>query len=208
MARIGPVAYNLLTSERHQLYLLPASMADWLPEDHLAWFVLDALEEMDLFAFYADYRADGWGGAAHDTATMETLLLYAYCVGVRSSRQVERACHVDVAFRVICAGLLLDHTTIARFCHRHEEALETIFTASLRLCAKAGMAWVGLVALDRTTMAALASLQRNVIKDTIDEAVEKMFAEAKDIDEAEDATFGEARGDEPPAVLRGRRDRR
>jgi transposase len=202
------VVYNLLTPERDQLYLLPPSMADWLPEEHLAWFVLDAVEEMDLSAFYADDRADGWGGAAHDPPTMVALLLYAYCVGVRSSRQIERACHVDVAFRVICAGLLPDHTTVARFRQRHEEALKTIFTASLRLCAKAGMAGVGLVALDGTKMAAPASMERNVTKDTIDEVVEKMFAEAKATDEAEDATFGKARGDEPPAALRGRDDRR
>jgi transposase len=202
------VAYNLLTPERDQLYLLAPSMADWLPEDHLAWFVLDAVEEMDLSAFYADYRADGWGGAAHDPSTMVALLLYAYCVGVRSSRQIERACHVDVALRVICAGLLPDHTTVARFRQRHEEALKTIFTSSLGLCSKAGMAGVGLVALERTKMAAPASMQANVTKDTIDETVEKMFAEAKAADESEDATFGEARGDEPPAVLRGREDRR
>ena len=170
--------------------------------------MLDAVEEMDLQAFYADYRADGWGGAAHDPSTMVALLLYAYCVGVRSSRQIERACHVDVAFRVICAGLLPDHTTVARFRQRHEEALKTIFTASLRRCAKAGMAGVGLVALDGTKMAAPASMQANVTKDTIDEAVEKMFAEAKATDQAEDAKFGEARGDEPPPVLRGRLDRR
>ena len=202
------MAYNLLTPERDQLYLLPPSMADWLPEDHLAWFVLDAVEEMDLSAFYADYRADGWGGAAHDPAAMVALLLYAYCVGVRSSRQIERACHVDVAFRVICAGLLPDHTTIARFRQRHEEVLKMVFTASLRLCAQAGMAGVGLVALDGTKMAAPASMERNVTKDTIDEAVEKLFAEAKATDEAEDAKFGGARGDEPPAALRGREDRR
>jgi len=163
---------------------------------------------MDLWAFYADYRADGWGSAAHDPATMVALLLYAYCVVLRSSRQIERACHVDVAFRVICAGLLPDHTTVARFRQRHEEALKTIFPSSLRLCAKAGMAGVGLVALDGTKMTAPASIQRNVTKDTIDETVEKMFAEAKAADKSEDATFGETRGDEPPVVLRGREDRR
>jgi len=113
-----------------------------------------------------------------------------------------------VAFRVICAGLLPDHTTVARFRQRHEEALKVIFASSLRLCAKAGMAGVGLVALDGTKMAAPASMQANVTKDTIDETVAKMFAEAKTADESEDATFGEARGDEPPAVLRGREDRR
>jgi transposase len=202
------VAYNILTRERDQLYLALPSMADWLPEDHLAWFVLDAVGEMDLSAFYADYRADGWGGAAHDPTTMVALLLYAYCVGVRSSRQIERACHVDVAFQVICAGLLPDHTTIARFRQRHDEALKTTFTSSLRLCAKAGMAGVGLVALDGTKLAAPASMEANVTKDTIDETVEKMFAEVKAAEESEDATFGETRGDEPPGMLRRRRARR
>jgi transposase len=183
-------------------------MADWLLEDHLAWFVLDAVEEMDLSAVYASCRVDGWGGAAHDPATMVALLCYAYCVGVRSSRRIERACHVDVAFRVICAGLLPDRTTVAWFRQRHGEALKTIFTASFRLCAKAGMAGVGRVALDGTKMAAASSMQANATKDVVDDAVEKMFAEAKAVDEAEDATFEEARGDEPPAALRGCEDRR
>jgi transposase len=202
------VAYNFVTSERDQLYLLPPSLSEWLPEDHLAWFVLDCVEEMDLDAFYAKYREDGWGGAAHDPRTMVALLVYAYCLGVRSSRQIERACQVDVGFRVICGGLFPDHTTIARFRQRHEEALKTIFTASLRLCAKAGMTRVGLVALDGTKMAAPASMQKNRTKDAIDEEVDKMFAEAEAIDAAEDARFGEARGDEPPAVLRGRAERK
>jgi transposase len=202
------VAYNFLAPERDQLYLLPPSIADWLPEDHLAFFVLDAVEEMDLSPFYGDYRDDGRGGAAHHLKAMVALLLYAYCLGVRSSRQIERACHVDVAFRVICAGLFPDHTTIARFRKRHEQALKQLFIASLRLCATAGMASVGLVAVDGTKMAADASMQANRTKDAIDAEVEQMFAEADAADEAEDAAFGEARGDEPPAVLRGRADRR
>ena len=103
------MAYNFLAVERDQLFLLPPSLLDWLPEDHLAWFVLDAVAEMDLDAFYARYRTDGWGGAAHEPSTMVALLLYAYCQGVRSSRQIERACHVDVAFRVIAANQTPDH---------------------------------------------------------------------------------------------------
>ncbi len=202
------MAYNFVAPERDQLYLLPPSLADWLPEDHLAWFVLDCVDQMDLSAFYADYREDGWGGAAHHPKTMVALLVYAYCLGVRSSRQIERACHVDIAFRVICAGLFPDHTTIARFRARHEDALKSIFTASLRLCAKAGMTTVGLVALDGTKMAADASMSANRTKETIDQEVDKMFADAKATDEAEDAELGDARGDEPPATLRGRADRR
>ena len=202
------MAYNFVAPERDQLYLLPPSLTDWLPEDHLAWFVLDCVDEMDLQAFYADYREDGWGGAAHHPKTMVALLVYAYCLGVRSSRQIERACHVDVAFRVICAGPFPDHTTIARFRARHEEALKSIFTASLRLCAKARMATVGLVALDGTKMAANASMSANRTKDTIDHEGEEMFADAKATDEDEDAEFGASRGDEPPATLRARADRR
>jgi transposase len=202
------VAYNFLAEDRDQLYLLPVSVAEWLPEDHLAYFVLDAVAEMDLSAFYAGYRDDGWGGAARHPRTMVALLLYAYCLGVRSSRRIERTCLVDVAFRVICANVGPDHTTIARFRQRHEQALKTLFTASLRLCARAGMTSVGLVALDGTKMAANASMQANRAKDTIDAEVDKMFAEAEVADAAQDAEFGTARGDEPPAVLRGRADRR
>ena len=109
------MGYNFLPVERDQLYLMPPSVTDWLPQDHLAFFVLDAVEQMDLSAFYADYRQDGWGAAAHEPAMMVGLLVYAYCVGVRSSRQVERACHLDVAFRVIAANQTPDHTTISRF---------------------------------------------------------------------------------------------
>jgi transposase len=132
------VAYNFLAENRDQLYLLPVPAAEWLPEDHLAYFVLDAVAEMDLSAFYAGYRDDGWGGAARHPKTMVALLLYAYCLGVRSSRRIERACLVDVAFGVICANVGPDHTTIARFRQRHEQALKTLFTASLRLCAREG----------------------------------------------------------------------
>ena len=199
---------NFLVGDRDQLYLLPVSISEWLPEDHLAWFVLDAVDEMDLDGFYAGYREDGWGGAAHHPKMMVALLLYAYSIGLRSSRRIERACQVDVAFRVICANVFVDHTTIARFRQRHEQALKSLFSASLRLCAKAGMVTVGLVAVDGTKIAAPASLQANRTKEVIDAEVEEMFAEVAAADAADDAVFGSARGDEPPAALRGRADRR
>ena len=202
------MAYNFLAVERDQLYLMPPSVTDWLEEDHLAFFVLDAVDEMDLDLFYAKYRQDGCGAPAHDPKMMVALLVYAYCLGVRSSRQIERACHVDVAFRVVAANQTPDHTTIARFRQGHEAALKEVFSASLRLCARAGMAKVGLVALDGTKMAAPASMQKNRTSDAIDEEVDKMFADAKATDEAEDAQFGDARGDELPAVLRGRAERK
>ncbi|WP_205620920.1 transposase [Intrasporangium chromatireducens] len=197
-----------MAEDQDQFFLLPPSLMEWLPEDDLAFFVMDAVEEMDLSGFYAGYRADGWGGAARHPKTMVALLLYAYCTGVVSSRKIERACYVDVAFRVVCANLPPDHTTIARFRARHEQALKSLFTASLRLCARAGMTSVGLVALDGTKMAAPASLARNRSKDSLDRAVEELFAAAEAADAAEDAQHGVDRGDEPPAVLRGRADRR
>src|SRR5829696_8434265 len=98
------MAQNFIACDREQELLLPPSLREWLPEGHLAWFVLDAVGEMDLAAFYAGYRDDGWGRAAPDPATMVALFVYAYAIGVRSSRAIERRCRDDVAFRVITAN--------------------------------------------------------------------------------------------------------
>src|SRR4051812_24202805 len=114
---------NFIGCDREQELLLPPSLREWLPEDHLAWYVIDAVAELDLGAFYAAYRADGHGRAAHEPAMMVALLLYAYARGERSSRRIERRCVEDVATRVICANQTPDHTTIARFRQRHEEAI-------------------------------------------------------------------------------------
>jgi transposase len=105
------MAQNFLSCDREQELLLPPSLRDWLPADHLAWFVLDAVEAMDLAEFCAAYRADGHGRAAHDPSMMVGLLLYAYAVGERSSRGVERRCLEDIAFRVITANQAPDHAT-------------------------------------------------------------------------------------------------
>src|SRR5712691_5697056 len=106
------VAQKFLPCDRDQELLLPPSLREWLPEDHLAWFVLDAVGEIDLSAFYSVYREDGWGRAAFEPAMMVALLLYAYAVGERSSRGIERRCREDVAFRVITANRVPDHATI------------------------------------------------------------------------------------------------
>lgn len=148
---------NFLVCDREQGLLLPPSLRDWLEEDHLAWCVLDAVEQIDLSAIYAAYRADGWGRAAFEPQ-MVALLLYAYAVGERSSQAIERRCREDVAFRVIAANHAPDHATIARFRARHEQALAGLFTDVLELCAKAGLVSVGLVALDGTKIGANASL--------------------------------------------------
>src|SRR5665809_134852 len=100
---------NFLTCDRDQAMLLPPDLRDWLDDDHLAWFVIDAVSELDLEPFYASYRTDGHGAAAHEPQMMVTLFAYAYAVGERSARQIDRRCREDVAFRVICADQAPDH---------------------------------------------------------------------------------------------------
>src|SRR5918994_4047908 len=141
---------NFLACDREQELLLPLSLREWLPEGHLAWFVIDAVAAMDLAAFYVAYRADGHGRPAHDPAMMVALLLYCYALGERSSRRIERRCTEDVATRVICANQTPDHTTIARFRQRHESALAELFGDVLAFCAQAGLVHVGVVAIDGT----------------------------------------------------------
>jgi transposase len=114
---------RFLRPDRDQQFLLAPDMRDWLPADDLVWLVIDAVEQCDLSAFRAAYRADGQGRAAFDPALMSALLLYGYCQGVRSSRELERRCVRDVAFRVIAGGHRPDHATIARFRARHETVL-------------------------------------------------------------------------------------
>ena len=202
------MGYNFLPCDRDQAYLLPPSLRDWLPEDHLAWFVIDAVEQMELSGLYAPYRADGWGAAAFEPKMMTTLLLYAYCMGVRSSRQIERLCVQDVAFRVITANARPDHSTISRFRQANAPALEGLFVEVLRLCREAGLVKLGVVALDGTKMQANAALSANRTSDALEEEVKKMLAEAHETDMKEDALHGKGRrGDELPKELQGRKGR-
>jgi transposase len=125
----GDVAYNFIPCDREQTFLMPPSLHDWVDEDHLAWFVVDAASQMDLSAFYAKYRADGWGAAAFTPDMMVSLLLYAYCVGERSSRKIEKLCETDVAFKVVAGNRKPDHATTARFRRKNLEELEELFPA-------------------------------------------------------------------------------
>ena len=199
---------NFIECDREQELLLPPSLREWLPENHLAWFVLDAVAEMDLEPFYSAYRADGWGRAAFDPQMMVALLLYAYAIGERSARKIERRCSEDVAFRVICANHAPDHATIARFRARHEQALSDTFTQVLALCAQSGLLSVGLVALDGTLITGNAAKAANRSYASIREEVEQILGEAAAVDAQEDAQFGERRGDELPAELADPRSRR
>lgn len=196
------MAYNFVACDRDQHYLMPPSINEWLPKDHLARFILDVVDEMDLSAFYARHRDDGWGRAAFDPKMMTALLLYNYCIGERSSRKIERRCEEDIACRVITANQVPDHTTIARFRQAHEGALNGLFTQALTLCAEAGLIKAGVVALDGTKIAADASLAANRAADSIAKEVDKMLDDAAAIDAQEDNLFGEdRRGDELPAEL-------
>jgi transposase len=196
---------NFLACDREQELLLPPSLREWLPEDHLAWFVIDAVVEMDLTAFFASYRADGHGRAAHDPAMMVALLLYAYAIGERSSRGIERRCVEDVATRVICANQRPDHTTIARFRQRHESALAGVFGEVLALCAEAGLVRVGVVAIDGTKVHANASQHATR---SYEDIAREILAEADAVDAQEDEQFGDRRGDELPSELATAQGRR
>src|SRR5437762_12653793 len=136
---------NFIESGREEGFLLPPDVREWLPADHLAWFVIDAVAGMDLEAFYAAYRVDGHGRAAYEPSVMVALMLYAFASNVRSSRAIERHCRQDVAYRVITGNLVADHATIARFICRHERALAGLFSEVLRLWHRAGLVESGVV---------------------------------------------------------------
>ncbi|MGH2445442.1 MAG: transposase [Candidatus Limnocylindria bacterium] len=202
------MAYNFRPVERDQQYLMPVSLRDWLPADDLAWFVLDAVAELDLSSIYARYRADGWGAPAFEPAMMSALLLYAYASGERSSRRIEARCRRDIAYRIITANQTPDHATIARFRSEHEAAIRHLFDEVLRLCAAAGLGQLGLVALDGTRIAANAALAANRTVDRLSAEIDRILAEAAAVDAAEDAQFGpDRRGDELPAALADPRSR-
>jgi transposase len=161
--------------QRDQLFLLPVCMRDWLDEGHLAWFVLEVVEELDTGPLHR--RPGGAvGRPPYEPEMMFAVLLYAYCCGVRSSRRIEAACRTDAAFRVICGGLVPDHATIARFVADQEQALEGLFVEGLRLCAAAGLVDLSVVAVDGTKVAADASFARNRDAEWIRREVGKLMA--------------------------------
>src|SRR3954469_3272239 len=191
--------------DRDQVFLMPPSLRDWVPDGHLVWAVLDAVAELDLSAVYASYRDDGRGRPAYEPSMMVALLLYAYARGNRSSRGIERACVEDVAYRVVTGNLAPDHSTIAEFRCRHERPLGEVFSGVLGLCARAGLVLVGVVAIDGTKMAANASSDAN--RD-FGQIAREILAEAAEIDRREDELYGDRRGDELPEHLRTREVRR
>ncbi len=191
--------------DRDQVFLMPPSVRDWVPEGHLVWTVLDAVGELDLSAIYAAYRDDGRGRPAYEPSMMVALLLYAYARGNRSSRGIERACVEDVVYRVVAGNVAPDHSTIAEFRCRHERPLGEVFSGVLGLCARAGLASVGVVAIDGTKVSANASINANR---AFGQIAREILAEAAETDRREDELYGAERGDELPEHLRTREGRR
>jgi transposase len=196
---------NFIESGREQGFLLPPDVREWLPADHLAWFVIDAVAQMDLSGFYAAYRADGHGRAAYEPSMMLTLVLYAFATGVRSSRAIERHCRQDVGYRVVTGNLVPDHATIARFVARHEQALAELFGEVLRLCGEAGLVKPEVIAIDGTRMAGNAN--SDATRD-FEQIAKEILAEHRATDQAEDELYGDARGDELPEQLQTAEGRR
>lgn len=171
----APVTRTYLCPRRDQMFLLPVSMREWIPEGHLAWLVLDVVAEMDTSGLHQGPCVVS-GRPPYEPEMMCALVLYAYCRGIRSSRQIEAGCLTDAAFRVICGGLEPDHTTISRFVAARQQALGALFTEGLRLCSQAGLADLSVVALDGTKVAADASLSQNRDREWIEREVSKLIA--------------------------------
>jgi transposase len=197
---------------RDQEFLLPPNMADWLAGDHLVWFVLDVVEQLDTSVLHAERRTGGVGRAGYDPDMLLALMIYAYATGQRSSRRIEQLCSDHVAYRVLCAQDPPDHTTIARFRAAHDDVFTDLFAQVLRLCAQAGMVRVGVIAIDGTKIAANASTSANRSQQWVTEQARRIaeaaVAEAEAVDAAEDAAEA-AGGDRkrPPAELRTRAGR-
>jgi len=202
--------------EPDQYLLLPPDLRAWLPEGHLALFVSDIVEELDLSVIFDEYeKGDGRGYPPYHPVMMVKLLIYGYCTGVVSSRKIERATFVDVAFRVLAANQHPDHDSIASFRKRHLQALAGLFVQVLRLCEKAGLVKLGHVAVDGTKIRANASKHKAMSYARMVETEKRLEAEmialleeAQRIDDAEDALYGkDKRGDELPAELARRESR-
>src|SRR5215217_1822657 len=195
--------------------LFPLSPREWLPEDDLVYFLLDTVASFDLAPFFAYYERETRGQPPFHPRMMVSLLLYCYATGTRSSRQIMRRCQVDVACRIIVGDDIPDFRTISDFRKTHLDRLEALFVEVLKLCALAGLAKVGTIALDGTKVKANASRHKAMSYDRMKEEERRLreeiaglLAEARAADDAEDARHGPDRhGDELPEELARRQGR-
>ncbi len=198
------------------MYLLPPNLRDWLPEGHLAQFVSDVVDTLDLSDIYREYDGgDGRGQPPYHPLMMVKLLVYGYCMGKTSSRKLEQATWEEVPYRVLTMDQHPDHDSIADFRQRHLSRLAGLFVQVLRLCEEAGLVQLGHVALDGTKVKANASKHKAMsygrmseAEQRLEEEVKRLFAEAARVDAEEDAQYGKGkRGDELPGELRRRESR-
>lgn len=198
-----------------QAFLLPPSPLDWLPEEHLAYFLLETVSQLDLSAITSYYERERRGFPPHDPRMMVALLLYAYCVGVPSSRKIEQRTHEDIAFRVLAANTHPDHSCISEFRRIHLEALGGLFVQVLRMCERMGLVKLGVVALDGTKLKANASKHKAMSQERmkkemerLEQKVRELLAAAEQADAQEDAQYGKGRrGDKLPEELRRAKSR-
>lgn len=189
-----------LSWNQGQTFLLPPSPDDWLPKDHLARFVLEVVERLDLSAIYVDIESDRapQGRSNYPPRLMVALLLYAYMTGTMSSRQIERKTHEDIGYRFLCGNLHPSYRTIAEFRRRHLGHLAGLFEQTVRLCMDAGLVELELVAIDGTKILANASKRKAMSygrmkkeKERLKDRISKLLEEAEQIDAAEDKEYGE-----------------
>ncbi|OGS00713.1 MAG: transposase [Elusimicrobia bacterium RIFCSPLOWO2_12_FULL_59_9] len=201
--------------EPDQMMLMPPSLKEWLPAGHLAHFVSDVVDSLDLSAITLVYEREERGYPPYHPAMMTKVLVYGYCIGVASSRRIERACVEDIAFRVLAANNTPDFCTISDFRKRHLKALRRLFVEVLRLCQEAGLVKLGHVALDGTKMRANASKHKAMSygrmleeEKRLEAEVDRLLKEAEETDSREDALYGPGRrGDELPEELARRESR-
>ena len=207
---------NFIPDTVNQTLLFPPSLHDWLPEGHLARFLLDVVSALDLSAIYKSYQdKDGRGQAAYAPEMMVRLLLYGYAKGVYSSRKIQTRTFEDVAFRFLSGDQHPDHATIAEFRKRHLDALSGLFTQALLLCSEAGLVKLGHVSIDGTKIKANASKHKamsykhmNETEARLKQEIDALLAEAEKTDAEEDAQYGKGKhGDELPAELQRRESR-
>lgn len=196
------------TYQPNQCYLLPPSLDEWLPQDHLARFVNEVVDELDLSAIFASYEQELKGYPPYHPGMMMRVLLYAYAVGVYSSRKIERRIHEDIAFRYLAAGNFPDFRTINTFRKRHLTEFRDLFVQVLQLCQQTGLVKLGTIAVDGTKLKANASIHKAMSygrmkkeEARLQAEIDELLRQVEQVNAREDKRFGDRRGDELPEEL-------
>jgi len=191
-----------------QSYLLPPSPRDWLPSNHLAHFIDEIVDQLDLSLIYHSYEAENRGQPPYHPQMMVKVWLYGYCKGIRSSRKLEAALHEDIGFRMLSGDQQPDHWTLSEFRRRHKEALGDLFCQTVQLTKRAGLVKLDQVAVDGTKIKAYASKHAAMSygrmekeEKRLHEEITRYFEQVEETDNKEDAIYGDSRGDELPPEL-------